>query len=107
MEDLVVPFIFVPKGDPEPTEWLAQHPGAIKIPAVFVPRGRGRDAQLKVDLNSALERMARDAGLADDLPVPEHTDEAPPAEWVVKSRQPDPEDPVTVYLRTDQAAAGR
>jgi hypothetical protein len=38
-DDLQVPFIFVPHGDPEPTEWMARHPGWINIPATFVPYG--------------------------------------------------------------------
>ena len=37
--DLTAPFIFVPTGDPEPTEWMAAHPDWIKIPATLVPRG--------------------------------------------------------------------
>lgn len=37
-DDLEVPFIFVPHGAPEPSAWMARHPGWIKIPATFVPR---------------------------------------------------------------------
>ena len=37
-DDLKVPFIFVRNGDPWPTEWLREHPGAVRIPATFVPR---------------------------------------------------------------------
>jgi hypothetical protein len=37
--DLSAPFIFVPTGAPEPTEWMAAHPHWIKIPATLVPRG--------------------------------------------------------------------
>jgi len=33
-----VAFCFVPHGAPEPTEWMARHPGWFKIPATFVPR---------------------------------------------------------------------
>lgn len=36
-DDLETPFIFVPHGDPEPVEWMARHPGYVKIPATFVP----------------------------------------------------------------------
>src|SRR5208282_1710028 len=39
-DGLKLPFIFVPHGAPEPTEWLASHPDYIKLPATFVPRGR-------------------------------------------------------------------
>ena len=37
--DLTAPFIFVPTGNPEPTEWMAAHPDWIKIPATRVPHG--------------------------------------------------------------------
>jgi hypothetical protein len=37
-DELKLPFIFVPHGEPEPTEWLASHPDYIKLPATFVPR---------------------------------------------------------------------
>jgi len=39
-DELKLPFIFVPHGAPEPTEWLANHRDWIKLPATFVPRGR-------------------------------------------------------------------
>jgi hypothetical protein len=37
--DPTASFIFVPTGDPEPTEWMAAHPNWIKLPATLVPRG--------------------------------------------------------------------
>jgi hypothetical protein len=37
-DTLVVPFIFVPRGHPPPTEWLAAHPGWIRFPATMFPR---------------------------------------------------------------------
>ncbi len=37
-DTLRVPFIFVKHGDPEPREWMARHPGWVKIPAVMIPR---------------------------------------------------------------------
>ena len=40
-DELKLPFIFVPHGEPEPTEWLASHPDHIKLPATFVPRAGG------------------------------------------------------------------
>jgi hypothetical protein len=42
-DELKMPFIFVPHGAPEPAEWLANHRDWIKLPATFVPRGRGSD----------------------------------------------------------------
>ncbi len=35
---LRVPFVFVKRGDPLPTEWMARHPGWVKFPATLVPR---------------------------------------------------------------------
>ncbi len=37
-DTLRVPFIFVRHGDPEPLEWMAQHPDWVKIPTVMIPR---------------------------------------------------------------------
>jgi hypothetical protein len=42
---IVIPFIFVPPGDPWPTDWLRDHPGAFRVPAVFVPRAAESDTQ--------------------------------------------------------------
>jgi hypothetical protein len=36
--DLQAAFIFVKHGDPPPLDWMAAHPGWIKIPAVMIPR---------------------------------------------------------------------
>jgi len=102
VDDLVVPFIFVPTGDPDPTEWLAQHPGAIKIPAVFVPRAGGR-SQLQVDLNSTLEGIARDGGFSDEAILPRHTEEATPVAPAAEPALAEPEDPIAAYLRSDGA----
>ncbi len=40
---LVVPFIFVPHGDPTPTEWLAKRSDPIRVSATFVPRNPASD----------------------------------------------------------------
>jgi hypothetical protein len=40
-DEIKLPFIYVPHGEPEPTEWLERHPDYIKMPATFVPRAHG------------------------------------------------------------------
>jgi muramidase (phage lysozyme) len=66
---LKIPFIFVPDGDPVPTEWLASHPDAIRIRARFVPAGTAGTpggGAIQADLNEAmmqwLGRAAGDGG---------------------------------------------
>jgi hypothetical protein len=36
---LRIPFIFVPRGDPPPLQWMAEHPDYLKVPAVMAPHG--------------------------------------------------------------------
>ena len=40
-DEIRLPFICVPHGEPEPTEWLSRQPDYIKLPATFVPRAHG------------------------------------------------------------------
>jgi len=69
---LKIPFIFVPDGDPVPTEWLASHPDAIRIRARFVPAGaagtRGGGA-IQTDLNEAMMQWLGRAAEAGGAPV--------------------------------------
>jgi len=69
---LKIPFIFVPDGDPVPTEWLASHPDAIRIRARFVPSGtadtRGGGA-IQADLNEAMMQWLGRAAEAGGAPV--------------------------------------
>jgi hypothetical protein len=37
-DEIKLPFIFVPHGLPEPTEWVQRHPDYIKLPATLEPR---------------------------------------------------------------------
>ncbi|MDR3719833.1 MAG: glucosaminidase domain-containing protein [Bryobacteraceae bacterium] len=41
-DELVLPMIFVPKGDAPPSDWIAAHPDYARLPATRVPRGEGR-----------------------------------------------------------------
>ena len=38
-----IPFVFVPHGLPPPTDWLRDHPGHVRVPAVMVPRSAAED----------------------------------------------------------------
>jgi hypothetical protein len=49
-DDLRIPFIFVPRGAPMPREWMAAHPGWVKIPATFVPRRTQGAGEFRVDI---------------------------------------------------------
>jgi hypothetical protein len=40
-DEIKLPFIFVPHGAPEPTEWLRNHTGWTKLPATLEPNSRG------------------------------------------------------------------
>ena len=88
-DELEVAFLFVPRGDPEPTEWMAAHPGWVKFPATMVPR-------------------APDPAPAPaSLPVASATPDEPQPALLQPSRAPQPEapshhdheHPVTTYLR--------
>ena len=46
-----IPFIFVPRGHPPPTEWLRDHPGAFRVPAMMVWRNDGKTEEARIDLN--------------------------------------------------------
>ena len=77
---LRVPFMFVPQGSEPDPEWLRAHPGAIRIPATFVPRepASGESGtQWNVQLNLP-DEPAASAGTAEPSPagaaVPTSTD---------------------------------
>lgn len=75
-DELQVPFIFVPHGDPAPIAWMAAHPGWVKFPARFVPHaapGRADDHIVRVQAVGAAAgagavmagtEIAADAGFA-------------------------------------------
>src|SRR5208337_4197172 len=74
-DELKLPFIFVPHGAPEPTEWLASHHDWIKLPATFVPRAHGdRQADRVAGAHPPAQRSSTDGQTAPsnpDGPVPQ------------------------------------
>ena len=59
-DGLSVPFLFVPHGEEPSPAWLAAHPGWVKFPARFVPRG-------------AAPTVRRNGTARDDGAAPPHT----------------------------------
>jgi hypothetical protein len=68
-DTVVVPAVLVLPGDPEPTEWLASHPGAARLPARVVRRARkpANDQDTQTD-RAASTAPAPDAGKASGEP---------------------------------------
>lgn len=101
-DTLVVPFIFVPHGAPEPREWLAQHPGAVRIPARFVPRQAsnraGSDWQLRFDPFAALVMGGEEYVHGQSNGHDEISGSSSPL-------LPGTEDPVAAFLRVNSALA--
>ena len=59
---LRLPFIVVPPGEQPPATWLAEHPGAIRIPNGFVPRSGPHSSELPpFDLDAALGQILAQA----------------------------------------------
>jgi len=103
-DDLVVPFIFVPKGSPEPKEWLAQHPGAIRIPATLVPRTSatgGEDKRLHVDLDTVLTQALQGPGPQGAEPLPKTRHRTRVARTLPPTLSAKPSNPVADYLRVN------
>jgi len=103
-DDLVVPFIFVPKGSPEPTKWLAQHPGAIRIPATLVPRtsaSGGEDQRLHVDLDTVLTQALQGPAPQGAEPLPKTRHRARVARTLPPTLSAKPSNPVADYLRVN------
>ena len=55
-DELYVPFLFVPHGDPEPSDWMAAHPGWIRLPAVMMPRSTGPESEPAAQGDSSIEQ---------------------------------------------------
>jgi hypothetical protein len=75
-DELKLPFIFVPHGVAESSEWLARHPDHIKLPASFVPRPRGGD---RAQASSAGRPSGRRALAGDVAAPPDPISPLPPA----------------------------
>src|SRR5208282_5159071 len=112
-DELKLPFIFVPHGAPEPTEWLASHPDYIKLPATFVPRAR-RDGRADRSSGSPPPGQRRSVdGLAAS---PDPAAPWPPtgntmsnamqsATNEASDRASTPDDPIAAYLQANDALA--
>ncbi len=42
---LVASYVFVPTGEPPPTEWMAAHPGWVKFPAEWRHRPTAKEGE--------------------------------------------------------------
>jgi len=106
-DDLDSPFLFVPRGVPEPTAWMARHPGWAKFPAVMVPRGAGAATRVAAPGVSD-ERLGAAAAPSEafapvSLPrTGRRNTGGPPASMEHYGQ----EDPIAAYLRVN-AALGR
>jgi len=102
-DTLVVPFIFVPHGDPVPHEWLARHSDPIRVPATFVRRQPAPDqpqSQLWSDADFADAPALTGAGGDLSEVGPEAATEQPGtfrAEPIPSV--PDPDHAIATYLR--------
>lgn len=67
--DLAVPFLFVPKGQTPPADWLWAHPGAIRIPATVTLRRNGALATITIVRNEG-ENVATPPTARGFAPVP-------------------------------------
>jgi hypothetical protein len=112
-DELKLPFIFVPHGAPEPTEWLANHRDWIKLPATFVPRGRSGDqANPSSDGPPPIQHRTVDglaAASGPTAPRPSSrsamSDAMPAATNQTPAPASSPGDPIAAYLRANEALA--
>jgi hypothetical protein len=69
-DEIRLPFIFVPHGAREPTEWLQRHPDYIKLPATFVPHARSdRRSDLSSGSSPPGQRRPTDGRMASSDPT--------------------------------------
>jgi hypothetical protein len=107
-DTLIVPAILVPDGEPEPHEWLAQHPDAIRLRATVVPQ------QLPL-AEAATPRPTRspqaDAPGSERDPRPTADEDRPEPDRSPRTGAPgsgyDDNRPMAAYLCVREALAGQ
>ncbi len=57
-DDLVMPFVFVPRGENVPWEVMAGWGEILRIPATMVPRNGGAGWNVQLDFNGSVVRSA-------------------------------------------------
>ena len=63
--ELRLPFLFVPEGEEPSPEWLAEHPGWVKVPAHFVPHETGSGSRQGEQQEGVRKRDGSLTGSAD------------------------------------------
>ncbi len=100
---LRVPFIYVPRGDPWPTQWIAEHPDYFTVPAVMMPRDPDGSRRPWAEIQALLRQTDPAWGTGPEpLPTPPPLAEAPrqsgsfapppPREKRMRGGQPWPKD---------------
>jgi len=112
-DELKLPFIFVPHGAPEPIEWLSRHPDYIKLPATFVPRGRGGDqANRSADGPPPIQHRTVDGLAAASGPTAPRPSSGSAMSGAMSAATnqtpgpgPSPDDPIAAFCRANEALA--
>jgi hypothetical protein len=112
-DEMKLPFIFVPHGAPEPTEWLERHRDYIKLPATFVPHARSdrRSAPSSGSPSPGQRRSADGRAAPSDpgAPWPPVSNAMSDATSAGMNETADrawtPDDPIAAFLRANDALA--
>jgi hypothetical protein len=113
-DELKLPFIFVPHGAPEPTEWMISHLDWIKLPATLEPNAQ-RDGRAKRSSGSpppsgrrrSLDQPVASPGPAAPSPSTMDTMSSPAlaATNQISDRASTPDDPIAAFRRANEALA--
>lgn len=104
------PFVFVRHGDPQPSEWMARHPGWVSFPATLVTRPEPRSASMSRGQDRDVD--AGPGGQGGFGPMSRPVAAGAPPVWrrrVPVNRLPagsgrlDAEHPIAAYLRISDA----